>query len=632
MQAMATPWIGDVDLYLFGEGRHRKLWDLLGAHLEDSGGASGRLHVAVWAPNARRVSVVGDWNNWDGRVDRLEPVAASGIWAGVVETGVEVGHRYKFELETAHGALVLKSDPMAQATEHPPDTASVVTKSHHVWGDEAWLQARASVDPARRPMRIYELHLASWRPGVPTRELAHELAEYVAEIGFTHVELMPVMEHPFGGSWGYQVSGYYAPTARLGVPDDLRYLIDVLHQANIGVILDWVPAHFPKDQWALARFDGTALYEHADPRLGEHPDWGTHVFNYGRHEVRNFLIANALYWIEEFHADGLRVDAVASMLYRDYSREADQWVPNQFGGRENLEAIQFLKELNTIVFAEHPDAVMVAEESTSWPGVTHPVEQGGLGFSHKWNMGWMHDTLEYLKRDPAHRRWHHHELTFGLLYAFTERFSLPLSHDEVVHGKGPLLDKMSGDHWQRMANLRCLYGWMWAYPGSPLLFMGSELAQPHEWSADLGVEWGMLDHAENRGVVSLVQHLNEQSVQWPAVWARDSEPGGFQWLEADDAHHSTYAFLRWDDHGHSAVACIANFTPVPRDDYRVGLPWPGEWTVVCDTDRRAFGGSGYADEQAAVTADSIPWHRQPASAVVTVPPLAVVWLARRGSA
>jgi 1,4-alpha-glucan branching enzyme len=398
------------------------------------------------------------------------------------------------------------------------------------------------------------------------------------------------------------------------------------------VILDWVPAHFPKDQWALARFDGTALYEHADPRLGEHPDWGTHVFNYGRHEVRNFLIANALYWIEEFHADGLRVDAVASMLYRDYSREADQWLPNQFGGRENLEAIQFLKELNTIVFAEHPDAVMVAEESTSWPGVTHPVEQGGLGFSHKWNMGWMHDTLEYLKRDPAHRRWHHHELTFGLLYAFTERFSLPLSHDEVVHGKGPLLDKMSGDHWQQMANLRCLYGWMWAYPGSPLLFMGSELAQPHEWSADLGVEWGMLDHAENRGVVSLVQHLNEQSVQWPAVWARDSDPGGFQWLEADDAHHSTYAFLRWDDHGQSAVACIANFTPVPRDDYRVGLPWPGEWAVVCDTDRRAFGGSGYADDQAAVTADSIPWHRQPASAVVTVPPLAVVWLARRGTA
>ncbi|MGD9792385.1 MAG: 1,4-alpha-glucan branching protein GlgB [Acidimicrobiia bacterium] len=611
--------LGELDLHLFNEGRHWRLWDLLGAHRR----SDGSCLFSVWAPNARSVRVVGDWNDWDGRVNPLEPQGSSGIWAAAV-ADIALGARYKFEIEDANGQLQLKADPMAQATEPPPASASVVTSSDYTWSDDSWMATRRQTGP----LRIYEVHLASWRPGTPTRELAVQLADHVADLGFTHVELLPVMEHPFGGSWGYQVTGYFAPTARLGVPDDLRFLIDTLHQRGIGVILDWVPAHFPKDSWALAHFDGTALYEHSDPRQGEHPDWGTLVFNYGRTEVREFLIANALYWLQEFHVDGLRVDAVASMLYLDYSRNPGEWIPNRYGGRENLEAIEFLRQLNTVVGAEHPEALMIAEESTAWPAVTAPVDVGGLGFSHKWNMGWMHDTLAYLSRDPIHRQFHHRELTFGLLYAHTERFVLPLSHDEVVHGKGSLLGKMSGDRWQQLANLRSLYGWMWAYPGAPLLFMGCELAQPHEWSAEWGVEWYLRDHAEHAGVRNLVRALNRAAEQCPAAWVRDRDHLGFQWLDADDATHSVYAFIRWGENG-DALVCVANLTPVPRPGYRVGLPGDGEWSVLVNTDGVGFGGSGSGSE-GSVYGDRVAWQNQACSAIVDLPPLGVIWLGRKG--
>jgi 1,4-alpha-glucan branching enzyme len=613
--------LGELDLYLFNEGRHRRLWEVLGAHPQPD----GSCRFSVWAPNARAVRVVGDWNNWDGRVHPLAPQGSSGIWAAVVP-GVGLGSRYKYELETADGSLVLKSDPMAQATEHPPATASVVTQSAYTWGDDRWQAGEGHPSG----LRIYEVHLASWRPGLHTHELANQLADHVHDLGFTHVELLPVMEHPFGGSWGYQVTGYYAPTARLGVPDDLRLVIDTLHQRGIGVILDWVPAHFPRDAWALARFDGTALYEHADPRQGEHPDWGTLVFNYGRTEVRNFLVANALYWMDEFHADGLRVDAVASMLYLDYSRAAGQWIPNQYGGRENLDALEFLRELNAVVAVEKPRALMIAEESTAWPGVTAPISSGGLGFTHKWNMGWMHDTLGYLTHDPVHRKFHHRDLTFGLLYAHTENFVLPLSHDEVVHGKGPLIDKMPGDRWQQLATLRSLFAWMWAYPGAPLLFMGAELAQPHEWSAEWGVEWHLRDHAEHSGVMALVRALNRTADAWPSTWMRDRDHMGFQWLDADDAENSIYATLRWGADGAEALACVANFTPVPRPGYRVGLPWSGSWEVVLNTDAWGYGGSGTGSPSGAVlTSEGTPWQHQRSSAMVDLPPLGVVWLAAR---
>jgi 1,4-alpha-glucan branching enzyme len=616
-----------MDLHLFNEGTHRRLWDVLGAHavLDATGAPSGGVRFSVWAPNAKAVRAVGDWNGWDGRVDPLRPQGVSGVWSAVV-SAAQVGHRYKFEIETADGALVLKSDPMAQATEVPPDTASVVTHSAHVWGDAEWMSNRR-VDA---PLRIYEVHLASWRPGVPTRELAVQLADHVSELGFTHVELLPVMEHPFGGSWGYQVTGYYAPTGRLGVPDDLRFLIDHLHQRGIGVIADWVPAHFPKDAWALAKFDGTALYEHADPRQGEHPDWGTLVFNYGRTEVRNFLTANALYWLDEFHVDGLRVDAVASMLYLDYSRDEGQWVPNQFGGRENLDAIRFLQETTSIVHEHHPNAVVIAEESTAWPGVTASTDDGGLGFTHKWNMGWMHDTLAYIAREPVHRRWHHRDLTFGLLYAHSEHFVLPLSHDEVVHGKGSLLGKCAGaDDWQRFATLRALYAWMWAHPGDPLLFMGCELAPWTEWSEERGIEWHLRSYEHHAGVERLVRSLNRSATAWPAVSERDRDPMGFQWLDADDADRSIYSFLRWGHDGAAAVAVISNWTPVPRESERLGVPWGGTWDLVVDTDATMFGGSGFGGERISVEATGEPWQGQPCSLVFDLPPLATAWWASR---
>jgi 1,4-alpha-glucan branching enzyme len=615
---------GDVDLHLFGEGTHRRLWEVLGAvPVTDPSTGAERTRFAVWAPNARGVEVVGDFNGWTA--EPLAHLGASGVWA-VVHPAATAGDRYKYVVHGADGRTVMKADPMARATERPPSDASVVAgRSGHEWTDGAWMSARRRGPGA--PLRIYEVHLGSWRHGVDDyRALAAQLADHVSDLGFTHVELLPVAEHPFGGSWGYQVTGYWAPTARFGTPDDFRAFVDLLHQRGVGVILDWVPAHFPKDEWSLARFDGTALYEHADPKQGEHPDWGTYVFNYGRNEVRNFLVSNALYWLDEFHIDGLRVDAVASMLYLDYSREAGQWVPNEHGGRENLAAISLFQHLNGLVDHEHPTAMTIAEESTAWPKVTRPGAEGGLGFTHKWNMGWMHDTLGYVQHDPVHRRWHHRDLSFGLLYAFSESFVLPLSHDEVVHGKGSLLGKMPGDDWQRFANLRALYAWMWAMPGAPLVFMGAELASWAEWNDAGALPWHLLDHAPHRGVRDLMATLNHRAAEWPAVWERDHEHTSFQWLDADDAEHSTYAFLRWANHGLHAVACIANFTPVPRPGHRVGLPWGGEWQVVVDSDHAVFGGSGYLGRDS-VTASDETWQGQPSSAAIDLPPLGVVWLA-----
>ncbi len=619
--------LSDLDLHLFGEGTHRRLWEFLGAHVHTGGG----VRFALWAPNATSVWVVGDWNGW-GDGTELHPQGRSGIWAADVLTAA-AGHCYKFAVVGADGKTTMKADPMARTSECPPSNASVVAApSVHQWSDDDWMESRSIARGV--PLRIYEVHLGSWRHGVASyRELGEQLAAHVSEMGFTHVELLPLAEHPFGGSWGYQVTGYYAPTARFGTPDDLRALVDTLHRRGIGVLMDWVPAHFPKDDWSLARFDGTALYEHSDPRQGEHPDWGTYVFNYGRNEVRNFLVANALYWLHEFHIDGLRVDAVASMLYLDYSRPAGGWVPNRHGGRENLDAIGFLQQLTTVVGEEIPTAMMIAEESTAWPKVTHPVHHGGLGFTHKWNMGWMHDTLGYFQHDPVHRRWHHRDLSFGLLYAFSERFVLPLSHDEVVHGKGSLLSKMPGEDWQRFANLRAMYAWMWAMPGAPLVFMGAELAPFTEWNEAAGLPWHLLDHAPHRGVRDLLAELNRVASEWPAVHERDHEPTGFQWLDADDADNSVYAFLRWGFAGGTAVACLANLTPVPRPGYRVGLPWAGTWELLVDTDMPAWGGAGaggFVFGGAGFEADTkIAWQGQPASTVVDLPALGVLWMGSR---
>jgi 1,4-alpha-glucan branching enzyme len=631
------PTVGEVDLYLFGEGRHRRLWEVLGAHPREHEGIEG-VAFAVWAPNAEAVRVVGDFNRWDGRVHPMRSLGSSGVWELFIP-GVEPGSRYKYELIGADNRLTLKTDPMAFQMELPPATASVVTaEPARSWGDGDWMDRRSRTDLIPCPMSIYEMHLGSWRHTgadegrrrpLTYRELAEELPPYLVEMGFTHVEMLPVAEHPFGGSWGYQVSGYYAPTSRFGTPDEFASLVDALHLAGIGVILDWVPAHFPRDNFALARFDGTALYEHADPRQGEHPDWGTLIFNFGRNEVRNFLLANALYWLEEFHIDGLRVDAVASILYLDYSRKQGEWVPNRFGGRENLEAVAFLKEVNEAVFALHPGATMIAEESTAWPGVSRPTYAGGLGFGLKWNMGWMHDTLDYFHHDPVHRRYHHGDLTFGLLYAWSENFVLPLSHDEVVHGKGSLLMKMPGDRWQQLANLRALYAWMWAHPGKKLLFMGSELAQEGEWDSDREIDWWVLrewgDHARLR---EMVAELNRQYRNHPALWAQDFRPEGFSWIDADDSDQSVLSFLRSRPEGgpEESLACIANLTPVPRFGYRVGLPVAGWWREVLNTDGIEWSGSGVGNG-GWVVAEDVPWHGRPWSASLALPPLGVLWLA-----
>ena len=628
------PTVGDLDLHLFGEGRHEQLWRMLGAHVRTTEGVAG-TSFSVWAPSARAVRVVGDFNDWDGRLHPMRSLGSSGVWE-LFLPGVEAGSRYKFEILTPAGHLRLKADPMAFAAEPLPGTASVVEESHYVWGDGDWLEERRSTDPLQRPLSVYEVHLGSWRRvpeeedrSLTYRELATQLVDYVAEQGFTHVELLPVAEHPYAPSWGYQVSSYFAPTARFGSPDDFRALVDAFHARGIGVLVDWVPAHFPKDDWALARFDGTALYEHEDPRQGEHPDWGTLVFNFGRNEVRNFLMASGRYWVEELHVDGLRVDAVASMLYLDYSRKEGEWVPNRHGGRENLEAVSFLQEFNALMHGRHPGVLTVAEESTAWPGVSRPVYVGGLGFGHKWNMGWMHDTLDYFSKDPIHRRFHHHLLTFGLLYAFSENFVLPLSHDEVVHGKGSLLTKMPGDAWQQLANLRALYGWMFAHPGKQLLFMGCELAQGREWAAESSIDWHLLDEPGHAGVQALVRDLNRMHRTEPALWSGDFDAAGFEWIDANDADQSCYSFLRLpvgEGVGGRPVACMANLTPVPRYGYRVGLPRGGRWEVLLNTDATCFAGSGI-DVGPVLEAEERSWHGEDHSVVLTLPPLGVVWLA-----
>jgi 1,4-alpha-glucan branching enzyme len=624
------PTLGALDQHLIAEGRHEQLWSVLGARVHDYPGYAGPVHgtaFAVWAPNAQGVRVVGDFNYWDGRGFPMRTLGSTGVWELFVP-GPGAGTRYKYEILGRDGVWRQKADPMARATEAPPATASVVERSTYTWGDQDWMARRASTDPHTGPLSIYEVHLGSWRQGLGYRELAEQLVDYVRQTGFTHVEFLPVAEHPFGGSWGYQVTSYYAPTARFGSPDDFRYLVDRLHQAGIGVIVDWVPAHFPKDSWALARFDGTPLYEHADPRRGEQPDWGTLVFDFGRREVRNFLVANAVYWLEEFHVDGLRVDAVASMLYLDYSREAGQWTPNVHGGRENLDAVSFLQEVNATVYKRVPGAVMVAEESTAWPGVTQPTDSGGLGFGLKWNMGWMHDTLGYIAHDPVHRAYHHNEMTFPLMYAWSERYVLPLSHDEVVHGKGSLLRKIPGDRWRQLATLRAYFGYMWAHPGKQLLFMGGELAQEAEWSESRSLDWWLLDHADHRGVQQVVTDLNRVYRETPAVWARDHDPGGFEWIDADDAVDNVFAFLRWGHDG-SAVACVANFAAVPHDGYRLALPYEGRWDEVVNTDSTLYSGSGIGN-LGGFEAEAKPHRGRPASARVVLPPLATVWFRRAG--
>ncbi len=617
------PTLGELDLHLAVGGRHEHLYEKLGAHIQEIDGVLG-TSFAVWAPNARSVSVVGDFNSWDGRLHPMRSLGASGIWE-LFLPGVGEGSNYKFEVRNQDGTVLLRADPFAQATEPPPKTASIVTRSHHTWGDGEWLEERRSSDQLRRPISIYEVHLGSWRPGLSYLELAIELGDYVRDLGFTHVELLPVMEHPFGGSWGYQVTSFFAPTARFGTPDDFRAFVDTLHQQGVGVILDWVPAHFPNDEWALARFDGTALYEHVDPRRGAHPDWGTLVFNLGRNEVRNFLLASALYWLEECHADGLRVDAVASMLYLDYSRLPGEWIPNVHGGREDLDSIRFLQELNALLYAREPGVISAAEESTAWPGVSRPTYLGGLGFGFKWNMGWMHDTLGYFAHDPVYRRYHHNELTFSMIYAFTENFVLPLSHDEVVHGKGSLLNKMPGDRWQQHANLRSLYAYMWAHPGKKLLFMGGELAQEGEWNHDSSLEWHVLDWREHAGAQALVRDLNWIYRSEPALYEVDFEPHGFRWLDANDVERNVFAFVRYSGDGQRAVVCICNLSPLARHHYRAGLPYGGRWREAVNTDSEHYGGSNVGN-YGGIEAEPSPWQGQPFSAELTLPPLGVLWL------
>jgi len=624
------PTLGELDLHLLAQGRHELLYERLGAHPREIDGVSGTA-FAVWAPAARSVSLVGDFNSWDGRLHPMRSLGASGIWELFVP-GVGSAARYKYEIRTQSAGMRLKADPVAFEAEAAPGTNSIVHHSTHTWGDGEWMRERRDRDPLAGPVAIYEVHLGSWRrdPFAPDRalgyrELADELAAYVSDLGFTHIELMPVMAHPFSGSWGYQVTSYYAPMPGLGSPDDFRAFIDRMHEQGIGVLLDWVPAHFPRDDWALARFDGSALYEHSDPRRGAHPDWGTLVFNLGRNEVRNFLIANALFWLHEYHADGIRVDAVASMLYRDYSRRAGEWIPNEFGGREDLEAVAFLKECNELLYGREPGIVTVAEESTAWPGVSRPTYLGGLGFGAKWNMGWMHDTLAYYEHDPIHRRHHHHELTFSLLYAFSENFILPLSHDEVVHGKGSLIAKMPGDRWQQFANLRTLYAFMWAHPGKKLLFMGQEFAQDAEWSHDRSLDWHLLERAEHAGIQSLVRDLNHIYRAEPALWSQDFSAEGFGWLEPNDAAASVIAFMRASANLERVLVCVVNNAPVVREGYRVGLPRGGRWRELMNTDSRLYGGSDIGNG-GMVEAEELPWNDQSHSAALTLPPLGVLWL------
>ncbi|WP_406282554.1 1,4-alpha-glucan branching protein GlgB [Embleya sp. NBC_00896] len=619
------PTLGEVDLHLIAEGRHERLWEVLGSHVrtyETPNGPVAGTSFAVWAPNARGVRVVGDFNYWDGIGHPMRSLGSTGVWELFIPD-VGDGTKYKYEILGRDGVSRQKADPMAFATELPPSTASVVHTTTFTWGDKEWLEKRAEVVHHTSPMSVYEVHLGSWRPGLTYLELAEQLPAYVSDLGFTHIELLPVAEHPYGPSWGYQVSSYYAPTSRFGSPDEFRHLVNALHRAGIGVIVDWVPAHFPKDGWALARFDGTPLYEHPDPRRGEHPDWGTLVFDYGRHEVRNFLVANAVYWCEEFHIDGLRVDAVASMLYLDYSREDGQWAPNRHGGRENLDAMAFLQEMNATLYRRVPGVMTIAEESTAWDGVTRSTDSGGLGFGFKWNMGWMHDSLEYIQHEPIHRKYHHNDITFSLMYAWSENYILPISHDEVVHGKRSLVDKMPGDRWQQMANVRAYLGFMWAHPGKQLLFMGSEFGHGAEWSEARGLDWWLLEHGEHQGVQRLVRDLNAMYTSKPAMWTQDTRPEGFSWIDGGDAASNVLSFIRIGAAGEQLV-CVCNFAPVVRDGFRLGLPHAGPWREVLNTDAESYGGSNQGN-QGVARAEEVEWHGRPASALVTLPPLGTVW-------
>ncbi|GMA20217.1 1,4-alpha-glucan branching protein GlgB [Arsenicicoccus piscis] len=657
------PTLGEIDLHLISEGRHEQLWTVLGSHVIEYDGPLGKTRgtaFAVWAPNAEAIRVAGDFNAWDSQSHPMRSMGISGVWELFVP-GVEAGARYKYEILGHDGQWRAKADPLARATEIPPATASVVDVSSYEWRDADWVARREQSQPHQEPMSIYEVHLGSWRMGLSYTELADQLVNYVKDLGFTHVEFMPVAEHPYAPSWGYQVTGYYAPTSRFGSPDEFRYLVDELHKAGIGVLVDWVPAHFPKDAFALARFDGQALYEHPDPRRGDQPDWGTHVFDFGRPQVRNFLVANALYWFEEFHIDGLRVDAVASMLYLDYSRKDGEWTPNQFGGREHLEAVQFLQETNATVYKKHPGVLMIAEESTSWPGVTRPTHLGGLGFGFKWNMGWMHDTLAYVEHEPIHKQYHHHEMTFSLVYAWSENFVLPISHDEVVYGKGSLLRKMPGDRWQQLANLRAYLGFMWSHPGKQLLFMGQEFAQEAEWADAQSLDWWLLDQPWHLDVHQMLKSMNHLYASRPALWQLDTSPEGFAWIDANDAQGNTFSFLRYGKapetravatsagtsgtetsvtdpalHGEAqqderpVVAVVSNFSGGPHYQYRIGLPRPGVWNEILNTDAEAWNGSGVGN-MGRIVAEEIPWHGLPYSAEIVVPPLATVWFEPEGS-
>ena len=623
--------VSEYEAYLFGEGRWLDAWRKMGARPVIADGQSGYSFV-VWAPNARGVSVVGDFNAWDGRRHPMTSLGPSGLWETFVQ-GLGPGEFYKFEIQTPAGPIV-KADPYALRFEQPPRTASITTDlGSHEWRDAAWMDERRAHGTALgRPMAIYEVHAASWRRNplegfrsLSWRELADELVPYVVQLGFTHIELMPVMEHPFAGSWGYQVTGFFAPTSRLGSPDDFRAFVDACHASGIGVILDWVPGHFPKDDFALARFDGTALYEHADPRQGEHSDWGTLVFNFGRHEVRNFLLTNALYWLESFHVDGLRVDAVASMLYLDYSRNAGEWVPNKFGGRENLEAIDFLRELNTTTHGQFPGSITIAEESTAFPAVSRPTWVGGLGFTFKWNMGWMHDILTYVSKDPVHRRWEHQHLTFSMLYAYHENFVLPFSHDEVVHGKGSLVRKVPGDPWQQMATLRLLYAFMTVHPGKKLLFMGAELGEWREWHHDESLDWSLLDNPRHAGLHRFVQDLNALYLREPALYQLDFEPGGFEWIDCNDHESSTIALVRRASDPSDWVLAVLNWTPVARSNYRVGVPEPGYYAELLNSDAGLYGGSNTGNEGGR-SSEPIAAHGHGQSLLLTIPPLAAVVL------
>ena len=618
--------LGELDLHLITEGRHEKLWQVLGAQVKrNTAGELIGTAFSVWAPNARNVSLICDLNFWDRKSHPMIPLGPSGVWE-IFIPDLGPGVKYKFAVEGRDGRWVDHADPLARQTETPPHTASIVNESDFKWGDERWMNQRSMYQPWRSPVSVYEVHLGSWKPGLNYRELAAELADYVKDQGFTHIEFLPVTEHPYSPSWGYQVTSYFAPTSRFGTPDEFRYLVDHLHKNEIGIILDWVPAHFPKDEWALARFDGTALYEHEDPKLGEHPDWGTLIFNFGRNEVRNFLVASALYWLDEFHIDGLRVDAVASMLYLDYSRKEGEWIPNEHGGRENLAAVKLLQETTATAYKKHPGIMMIAEESTAWSGVTKPTSDNGLGFGFKWNMGWMHDTLQYLHHEPVHRVYHHNEITFSILYAWSENFLLPLSHDEVVHGKGALVNKFPGDRWQKLATLRALYGYMWAHPGKKLLFMGCEFAQNDEWSSEKSLDWHLAQYDEHAGVQKLISDLNHLYKKSQALWQKDVFSDGFQWLVGDDASGNTLAFARWSDSG-EVVVSVTNFSPVPHEQYLLPLPSGGSWHELLNTDDPKYGGSGVTNT--AIHVEEFEHKGFKHSTKLRVPPLGTIWLSNQ---